>query len=168
MKSTKKAVLFGFLVWLIVFLVGVFAFPLKVTNRPLFESIMPVAITLWTVLFALRYFARVDRRFLLEGILIGFIWLIINIGIDIPLFLVGGPMKMTPFEYVSDIAVAYLIIPIVTIGFGWLAGKKAKQRRDRSAAETAVQSPTDSVHPDGEAPEKGMTEKPPLSSNSTT
>jgi hypothetical protein len=127
MQSIKKSILYGFLVWLIVFLVSVFAFPWRITNRPLFESIVPVALSICVVLFSLRYFARVERRFVMEGILIGLIWFVVSIAIDIPLFLIGGPMKTTPAEYISDIGVTYLMIPVITTGFGFLARKRVRK-----------------------------------------
>jgi hypothetical protein len=170
MKSIKKAVLYGFLLWLIIFLISIFTFPVRETNRPLFESIMPVAISICVVLFSLRYFARVDRRFLLEGILIGLIWLVINVAIDIPLFLVGGPMKTTPFEYASDIGITYLMIPIITIGLGRIAGRKV--RRDQGG--TAATGPAEEIpaNPSPAGPQTaagdGTTENPPSSSTVTT
>lgn len=33
----------------------------------------------------------------------------------------GGPMRMPPVEYIKDIALTYLIIPVITIGAGSLA-----------------------------------------------
>ena len=44
MTSVRKAVLFGFLIWLIPFVVAFIIFPLRESSRPLFESIMPVTV----------------------------------------------------------------------------------------------------------------------------
>jgi hypothetical protein len=43
MKSLKLAIIYGILVWAIPFVVSVVIFPIHDSNRPLFESIMPVA-----------------------------------------------------------------------------------------------------------------------------
>ena len=55
MNRYLKVGLFGFFIWLIPFIVSVLIFPLRAMQRPLFESIMPVVIAIWTVFFAVIY-----------------------------------------------------------------------------------------------------------------
>jgi hypothetical protein len=119
-KKYLKIGLFGFLTWLIVFVVSVLMFPLKTSQRLLFESIMPVVITCCAVFFANLYFKNLKANFLQEGLLIGVVWFIVSLAIDLPLFLLEGPMQMPLADYMMDIGVTYLIIPIVTLGFGLL------------------------------------------------
>jgi hypothetical protein len=120
--------LYGFLIWLITFVASVLISPLRTSHRPLFESIMPVIITACAVLFAVLYFRNVKESFLQEGMSLGTAWLIMNITIDIPLFLFDGPMMMSWADYVMDIGVTYLIIPAITLGFGFLLQQKAAQQ----------------------------------------
>jgi len=125
MSQVKRAVLYGVLVWLIVFIVGFLAFPVRGSDRPLFESIMPVALSICVVFFSVSYFKRVDSAFVREGLLTGILWLGIGIVIDIPLFLFGGPMKTSISGYVSDIGITYLIIPIITVAQGCALKRRA-------------------------------------------
>jgi len=118
MTSIKRALLFGLLVWLIPFAVAFVIFPIRESSRPLFESIMPVAISVATVVFGVLYFRIVPSKYLREGVLIGLIWLVMCLLIDMPLMLLGGPMQMTLWEYVADIGVTYLMIPVITVGMG--------------------------------------------------
>ena len=118
MVSVRRAAFFGFLIWLIPFVVGFAIFPLRESSRPLFESIMPVAVTLSAVVFGVSYFRHVSRRYVFEGLLVGLTWLAIAILIDAPLMLLGGPMQMTVPEYLGDIGLTYAIIPLVTVGLG--------------------------------------------------
>ncbi|RQW80138.1 MAG: hypothetical protein EHM14_05980 [Methanothrix sp.] len=119
MKKYLKVGSFGFLLWLIPFAVSVLIFPLRAMQRPLFESIMPVVITTWTVFFCILYFMSIKEGFQKEGILIGVVWLCMSIIFDLMLFM-EGPMKMPLLEYTEDIAITYLMIPAITIGFGYL------------------------------------------------
>lgn len=64
MNRYMKIGLFGFLIWLISFLVSVLIFPLRTSQRPLFESIMPVVIVIWTVFFAVIYLFWSSSRLL--------------------------------------------------------------------------------------------------------
>lgn len=125
MKSFKKALLYGFLVWLIPFIVSVLIYPIKTSLPALFESIMPVIITMCVVLFSILYFRKLGADFLKEGILLGVIWLAVSLILDLLLFM-EGPMKMSFTDYMMDIGLTYLIIPTITIGFGYLL---ERQRR---------------------------------------
>lgn len=125
MKSWKKALLYGFLIWLLPFIVSIMIFPLRESARPLFESIMPVVVTLCAVFFSILYLRRVTSDFLKEGVMLGGIWFVISLVIDLVMFS-SGPMKMSFASYVMDIGLTYLIIPTITIGFGYLM-----MRRDR-------------------------------------
>ena len=118
MRSWAKAVGFGFMVWLVPFVVAVLIFPLHEPSRALFESIMAVTVTATAVLFGLLYMKQVAAAFVGESLRLGILWLIIAIVIDAPLMLLGGPMKMSLAQYMADIGVTYLCIPVVTWGIG--------------------------------------------------
>lgn len=122
MKSIKKALIYGFLVWAIPFAIAFMIFAVRQSNRPLFESIMPVALTICVVLFTILYFKKVKTVSASEGLKLGLIWLIISLLIDLLMFM-QGPMKMSLGDYIADIGLTYLIMPIITIGYGYLAEK---------------------------------------------
>jgi hypothetical protein len=123
MKPVWKMLLFGFLVWLIPFVVAFSIFQVRNSDRPLFESIMPVVISVCVVLFSVLYFKKQKGKYLKDGIVIGFVWLAISIAIDLLMFM-QGPMKMDFVDYVKDIGITYLMIPIITIGMGYLVEKQ--------------------------------------------
>jgi len=130
MASLGKAVLYGVGVWAIPFAVAFVIFPLRQSARPLFESLMPIAIAGAVVGFAVPYFRRVRAVFVGEGLRVGLLWVLICMAIDAPLMLFGGPMKMTIGQYMADIGVAYLMIPVITLGIG----AAVAQSRARDAA----------------------------------
>jgi hypothetical protein len=117
MASKTRAVLFGVAIWLITFIVSFAIYPLKEQWRSLFESIMPVTIAFVVVYFALRYFRRVQGGYLREGIILGLLWLLISLAIDLPLML-SPPINMNLVEYLADIGLTYVIMPIITAGIG--------------------------------------------------
>jgi uncharacterized membrane protein YpjA len=123
MKRIPKIILYGFLIWLIVFIVSVIIYPIHDVHRPFFESIMPVTIVLCTVVFSILYFEDEKNDLFQEGFIVGFSWLAINIIIDL-FFFMEGPMKMSIGDYMMDIGFTYLIIPIITSGFAYILEKK--------------------------------------------
>ncbi len=123
MKSTKRALLYGFLLWLIPFIVAFLVFPFRESERPLFETIMAVTVTVAVVMLSVLYFGKMEGGFLKEAVRIGILWFFISIVIDLLMFM-WGPMKMTFLNYMYDIGFTYLIYPTVTVGFGYLLQRK--------------------------------------------
>ena len=119
MPKYRRLVGYGFLIWLIPFVVSFIIDPLKDEYPLLFDSIMPVVISIIAVIFSIIYFKKIDINFVKEGALIGLIWFAISIIIDLIMFLPESSMQMTFENYMMDIGVTYLIIPVITIGLGY-------------------------------------------------
>lgn len=117
MVAWGRALLFGFLIWLIPFAVAFALFEVRNARRPLFESIMPVTVALVVVVFAVRYFRRVTANHVGEGMRLGLLWMAISVLIDLPL-MISPPISMTPLDYAADIGLTYTIMPIITTGMG--------------------------------------------------
>ena len=126
MNKYLKIVLYGFLVWLVPFVVSFFIYPLKVVGSPLFESIMPLVISLSVVDLAFLYLKTLEGDYIKEGVLIGGLWFIISIVIDLILFLSPSAMQMSFSNYMMDIGITYLMIPFITMGMGFLAAEVKK------------------------------------------
>ncbi|QDU41384.1 hypothetical protein Mal4_57510 [Maioricimonas rarisocia] len=118
MKKFLRLLLFGFLSWLVTFAASVCIFPFKADNRPLFETLVGVCLAISTVLFTVLYFRKVQGDFLREGALLGLAFLVCNILLDLMLFM-EGPMKMSLPDYMMDIGLAYLSMPVVALGVAW-------------------------------------------------
>lgn len=124
-RNWKTIILFGFLIWLIPFVVSFFIFPLRSSSRPLFESIMPVVLTSAVVFFTVRYLSKINREFVKEGIFIGIVWAVISLVIDLILFIPESQMQMTLSDYMMDIGITYLIILIIPLGSAYLMKKNS-------------------------------------------
>ena len=118
-RSWRRALGYGFLLWLVPFVVAVALFSIRQSNRPLFESIMPVVLAIGTMLALKLYLRRGAAPSLGESLLLGAIWMAISLLFDWPMFS-AGPMKMTLAGYMSDIGAAYLLFPVLTVGAGFL------------------------------------------------
>ena len=118
MKKIWKLALFGFLSWLLTFVASVFLFPLKASHRPLFENLVGVCLIISTVLFTVIYFRKIQKAFVREGLLLGAAFLVANLAFDLCMFM-EGPMKMPFADYMMEIGLAYLSMPIVAVGLGY-------------------------------------------------
>jgi hypothetical protein len=119
-----KAILYGFLIWLVPFVVSVIIFPLHESNRPLFESIMPVVGGGSAVVLLTLYTRKLAGDYRREGVALGLLWFAISLGVDLLLFM-WGPMKMSLADYMADIGIVYLLLPIITVGAGVMLDRAA-------------------------------------------
>lgn len=121
MKKNLKIILFGFLAWLIPFVASIFFYTKEgelIINMDLFKSIMVVVGMLSGTYLLVKYFEKIKTNFLKEGWIVGLVWFVINIGLDLLILL---PMsKMTLADYLMTIGLRYLSIPIIAIGFGYV------------------------------------------------
>lgn len=115
MKHIGKIILFGFLLWLTVFAGAFVAFAFKESNPPLFETLVALILAASTVLYGRLYFRR-EEITMKACIVTGLVWALINIAIDLPLFSFG-PMKKDLSDYMTDIGLTYLMIPIILSAF---------------------------------------------------
>lgn len=112
-----KVLLYGFLLWLTVFAGSFFIFPIKESNPLFFETLISLILAAATVLYGYIYF-RNERISLKSCLIVGFGWALLNIAIDLPLFSYG-PMKKELIDYMTDIGLTYLMIPIILSAFAY-------------------------------------------------
>lgn len=117
MKSVKYGAIYGFLLWLIPFIISIGIFPLKKTDPAFFQSLMTIVAVAVVVFLTVFYFKKVEKT-LKEGIFLGILFLAISLAFDYFMF-IWGPIKMDPQVYIKEIGIAYFIYPIITIGFSY-------------------------------------------------
>jgi uncharacterized membrane protein YpjA len=131
MNKYLKISLFGFLIWLIPFVVGFLFYSPEGEIRidPLvFKAIMTVVATITEVVLLVSYFRKIDKNYLPESIMVGLIWFALNIVLDLLILI---PMsKMAIGTYFTQIGMQYLTIPTISIAIGLvtkIATEKVKE-----------------------------------------
>lgn len=129
MKSIKKTLLYGILTWLIPFIIAIPFYSRD--GQPLIDifllkSIMIIVGSIVGAVFLILYFKKVTENYLREGLIIGLIWLAINLILD---FIILIPMaKMDIGTYFAQVGLRYLTIPISSVTIGLLLDfQKAKK-----------------------------------------
>ena len=117
----RRALLCGFAIWAVTLAVALALAPVKASNRLLFESIMPVALTAAAVLATAVYF-RERPASTAQGAAVGTVALAINLALDGAMF-ASAPVRMDVVAYFQDIGLTYLILPLVGAGMGWARGR---------------------------------------------
>jgi len=124
MGAFGKLMLFGFLLWITVFISSFIIFPLRSSNPPFFETLISIFLVLFTVVASYVYFSN-SLLSIKRALHAGITWMIVNIIIDLPLFSFG-PMKKDLADYFTDIGLTYIIIPIITTGIAAVSIKSGK------------------------------------------
>jgi uncharacterized membrane protein YpjA len=125
MKKYLKGILFGFLTWVIPFLVS-FLFYTKqgtlIIDVRFFKSIMFAVGSITAAFLLVSYFKKIKKDYFREGIIIGIIWFVMNIVLDL---LVLVPMSGMPIsDYFTQIGLEYIVIPVISIMAGLLLANK--------------------------------------------
>jgi uncharacterized membrane protein YpjA len=115
----KRAAVLGLLSWLIPFVISFLLFPLKKPNAALFETLMNLILLLTGGALLSVYF-RNRPVALREAVLVGALWVGVNLLLDYPMF-AFGPMQMTVGKYYSEIGLSYLAFPALAFGAARLA-----------------------------------------------
>ncbi len=103
----KRAAPLGVMSWLIPFVISFILFPLKQWNAPLFGALMGLVVLLAGAVLLHRYF-RNRSVSVNEAVLVGMMWLVLNLSFDYP--------KMTAWSYYSEIGLSYLMLPAFAFG----------------------------------------------------
>lgn len=120
MKIQPKLFIYGFLTWLIPFLVSFFFVGKNAElwiDETFFKSIMVVTGALVGVYFLVHYFFGVSGDYIKESVKVGWVWFAINIVLDLILVLAGF-FPYTVMSYITNIGMRYLAIPIFAVGIG--------------------------------------------------
>ncbi|MBP2029897.1 hypothetical protein J2755_000831 [Methanohalophilus levihalophilus] len=121
MNKYAKMALFGFILWVIPFFSG---FPFVdssgnfLIDEIFFKTIMILVGGFTGVILAVAYFKDIRTDYVKDGILLGVIWLVISLGLDL-VMMSAGFFPMTVAEYFAEIGLRYLIMPMYTIGMGY-------------------------------------------------
>ncbi len=129
MRRIARELGFAALAWLVPFAVSVCIYPLKRWHPPLFDSLMGVALAGSTVLLGCAYLRRSPAGNVVAlGARLGLTWMVANWLLD-GLMFSTGPMKMSLGRYFADIGIAYLMIPVITTGLGFVARARLAHRQ---------------------------------------
>jgi hypothetical protein len=100
----------------------------------LLDTLLVAALFLLALAATVRYFKTTEENFLMEGIEIGALWYLMALvlgGISVFVFpnaFMRIGTEVTPLVFFMSIGVFFLIVPMITISFGYILEKKMLAR----------------------------------------
>ncbi|HWZ90131.1 MAG TPA: hypothetical protein VNW92_14810 [Polyangiaceae bacterium] len=123
--DTRRVLQYGFGLWAAFFSVGFTLYPLWLGNRVFFQALMGVVLVAASAVTSGAYSTRLDSGFLKHGMVTGIVWPLLCVVMDL-MSLSARPQHLVLREYLEQVALPYLAIPIITLAM-------AQQRARRSA-----------------------------------
>lgn len=120
MRDWVRNLLMGAAIWAAPFIVGMMMFAVAQPGTPLFDTAVTLALVAGAIVISLRHLPGLADRSVFKCLSIGAIWALIAIVIDLPIFIFGPEqMRMDPIDYIADIGLSYLLVPMITVGIGF-------------------------------------------------
>lgn len=117
----KLAILYGFITWLLIYVISITFNPIITDNIPYINLIVPMAIIIVTGIFGILYIRNISDNEVIEGILLGIIFIVIDLICDMIFFII--PNNPTPMleNYTLHITSMIVITLFITTFLGYLA-----------------------------------------------
>ena len=120
----KLAIIFGILIWILTYFLSEILNPILIKYIPYNQIAIPLVIIIVTGFFGILYIRNIDENEVVEGVLMGMIFIIIDIILDYIFFINIGLSSIIfenyPYHFVSMIA----LILLITTFLGYLAQMK--------------------------------------------
>jgi hypothetical protein len=117
MKSVLRFFLYGAAIWLAPFALGMSLIAVVNQESALFDTIMAIALGASAAWFSLLYLRRLPSADMRAGAMAGVGWAALAAALDAPVFMFG-PYRMLIQDYVADIGLGYILIPIISASIG--------------------------------------------------
>lgn len=117
----KLAIIFGVLIWFLTyFLTNIFN-PIFNDNLPYVNIMVPLLIIIITGFFGIIYIRNIDENEVIEGLLVGIVFIIVNMVLDYIFFIIPNANNPIIGDYPFHIASLIIITLLITTFLGYLA-----------------------------------------------
>ena len=117
----KLAIIFGILIWAITTVLSDIFNPIFTTNLPHVNIIVPIITIIVTGFFGILYIRNIDTNEVIEGILAGMIFVIIDIILDYVVFIIPQSTNLIFGNYPLHVISISVITLSITTFLGYLA-----------------------------------------------
>lgn len=117
----KLAILYGILIWFVTYVISIIFQPIIIDNTAYVNFIVPLSIIIVTGFFGILYIRNIDSNEVIEGILVGIIFIIIDFICDLIFFLIPNNTNILITNYPNHVFIMAIIMLSITTLLGYLA-----------------------------------------------
>lgn len=119
--KVKLGIICGVIIWLLTNVLTTLIQPSFIDNTTYFNLIFPIIIIITTGFFGIIYIREINENEIIEGIKIGFLFVIIDIILDFVFFVVPKNANILLSNYPTHIALMLILMLLTTTFLGYLA-----------------------------------------------
>lgn len=113
MKAPARALLYGLGVWGSLVGISLVLLPVEGRSQALYESVKLTGLVGAGLGFSIRYLLRHPALPVRAGALVGLVWAVLCVGLDLCLY-AAGAFTIGLGAYFADVASSYLVLPVVS------------------------------------------------------
>lgn len=117
----KLAIIYGILSWFFIYIISTILNPFIIDNIPYVNMVIPIAIIIVTGFFGIVYIRNFNSDEVLEGFLLGILFLVIDIACDLVFFIIPKNYNIIIDNYLIHLISMIILIPLITTFIGYLA-----------------------------------------------
>ena len=121
--NMKLAITYGVLNWILIFLLSAIFYPIFMNIIPNFNITTPLFIVIVTGFFGILYIRHIDENEVVEGVLIGIVFSVIDIILDYIFFIIPV-YSVVSRNYWLHIVAMVVVTLLITTFLGYLAQMK--------------------------------------------
>ena len=117
----KLAITLGFIIWIFTYILTSIFNPIFTDYLPHINISVPIIIILITTLFGIIYIRNIEENEVIEGILVGIVFIAIDIICDMIFFIIPNNQSLIVADYPLHVISMIIIILTITTFLGYLA-----------------------------------------------
>lgn len=117
----KLAVIFGIVIWIVTYLLSTVFYPIFPDNFRYADIIVPIIIIIVTGFFGILYIRNIETNEVIEGFLVGVIFIIIDVIMDSVFFIMPGTKTLIFTDYQFHLISMAILTLLITTFLGYLA-----------------------------------------------
>ena len=120
----KKAIIYGILIWILTYILSVIFNPIFTYNLSDVNIVVPIIIIIVTGFFGILYIRNIDQNEVIEGLLVGIVFVIIDIICDYIFLMIAQRNPLIVGDFPTHIIAMFVITLSITTFLGYLAQMK--------------------------------------------
>lgn len=120
----KLAVIYGILIWAVTYVISLIVQPLITSNTLYNNLILPLSMIIVTGFFGILYIREINEDEVIEGIIVGIIFIAIDIVCDVIVFIIPQYHTILITNYTTHLILMSIITLLTTTFLGYLAQMK--------------------------------------------
>lgn len=117
----KLAIIFGICIWIITYFFTEVMNPFFSSSFANVNIIAPITVIIATIFFGILYIRNIDTNEVIEGLTVGIIFVLIDIILDITVFIIPHKENLIFIDYTLHVFSMIIITLLITTFLGYLA-----------------------------------------------